>query len=173
MRIEGSAASAAPTCHRLRSPGESVVHRESVAGSSRNSPRIRRASPSSARANEAISAVIVSTVCTQTWIRADDGSRKTWPATGSSSPEIMRSKVVLPAPLGPTTPVHPGASVSVTSARIETESAYEKERPESRANIVTTPERYARGKIAARALSEDTNVGVSYFCTLLSLSCDG
>ncbi len=96
--------SAAPTCHRLRSPGDNVGHRASAEASRRNSPWIRRATPSVARANAAISGVIVSTVCAHARITPRGGSRLTCPAVGSSSPAISRSSVVLPAPLDPTTP---------------------------------------------------------------------
>src|SRR5277367_2046763 len=169
MSTAGSAASAAPTCHRLRSPGDNVAHRASAAASRRNSPWIRRATPSVVRANAAISGVIVSTVWAHARITPRGGSRFTYPAVGSRSPAISRSSVVLPAPLEPTTPVHPGASVSVTSLRVETESVFEKERPESRTNIVTAPQKHPREK-AARAVVPGHERWSSYFRTPLSLS---
>ena len=165
MSTAGSALSAAPTCHRLRSPGDNVGHRVSENESRRSSPWIRRATPSVACANAAISGVIASTVCGHARITPRGGSRLTCPAVGSSSPAINRSNVVLPAPLGPTTPVHPVASVSVTSLRVETESVYEKERPESRTNMIAAPQKCSRAEKIARAVVRRHERWSSYFRT--------
>lgn len=69
------------------------------------------------------------------------------------------------APFGPTTPVHPVARVSVTSLRVETESVYEKERPESRTNMIAAPQKCSRAEKIARAVVRRHERWSSYFRT--------
>ena len=55
------------------------------------------------------------------WFRGERGrpSTDTWPPVGRCRPRITRSSVVLPAPLGPISPVNsPAWTVKLTSSRI-------------------------------------------------------
>src|SRR5215475_4732841 len=93
---------------------------------------------------------MVSAVCGQMRMTEPGGSTRTCPVVGSSSPVISLRKVVLPAPLAPTTPVHPSASERLTSRRSGTESEYENERSTRRTNIQLLPDRPSERAIALR-----------------------
>ncbi len=104
----GADSSAAPTCQRLRSPGDSVAQRARSSGVSRRRARSRMASPSPAVASSAASSGGRSTDCSHRATRARSGSTVTDPDAGASRPATRRNSVVLPAPLSPTRPHQPG-----------------------------------------------------------------